>query len=107
VRCPTCWEGQPAQSREARRRRGRSIAMARSELDAWRAEHPHAQANPADFAPVLAGLAPVTLRAIMDACSVSKATASGWRSGRHVPALMHWPALAELAGVALAEADGS
>jgi len=105
VRCPTCWERQPAQSREARRRRGRSIAMARSELDAWRAEHPHAQANPADFAPVLAGLAPVTLRAIMDACSVSKATASGWRSGRHVPALMHWPALAELAGVALAEAD--
>ncbi len=100
VRCEACWEPQGgAQSREARRRRGRSIAMARSELDAWRAEHPHAHADPSQFAPIRAGLAGVTLAQIMTACGVAKATASGWRSGRHVPALRHWPALAALAGV--------
>ena len=100
VRCPSCWERTPGQSRDARRRRGRSIAMARSELDQWRAEHPHAHADPATFAPIRAGLTAVTLSAIMAACGVSKAAASGWRSGRHVPALRHWQALAELAGVA-------
>ncbi|HVC14460.1 MAG TPA: CRISPR-associated endonuclease Cas1 [Acidimicrobiales bacterium] len=102
VRCERCWERQGgAQSREARRRRGRSIAMARSELDAWRAEHPHAVARPEDFTAVRAGLAGVTLARIMTAAGVSKATASGWRTGRHVPALRHWHALAELAGVPL------
>jgi CRISPR-associated endonuclease Cas1 len=100
VRCEQCWERQGgAQSREARRRRGRSIAMARSELDAWRAEHPHANANPAHFAAIRAGLAGVTLAEIMAACGVSKATASGWRSGRHVPPLARWETLAALAGV--------
>ena len=105
VRCEACWERQGgAQSREARRRRGRSIAMARSELDAWRAEHPHASARPEDFAPIRAGLATVTLREIMAAVGCSKAAASGWRSGRHVPALARWAVLAELAGVEVAPA---
>jgi transcriptional regulator with XRE-family HTH domain len=45
----------------------------------------------------------VTLARIMAACSVSKTTASGWRSGRHVPAIRHWHALAGLAGVGLDE----
>ena len=100
VRCETCWERQGgSQSREARRRRGRSIAMARSELDAWRAEHPHANADPAHFAPIRAGLAPVKLSEITGALGVSKASASSWRSGRVVPALRHWSALAQLAGV--------
>lgn len=75
--------------------------MARSELDRWRAEHPHAHARPEDFTPVREALRQVTLRAIMDTCEVSKATASGWRSGRHVPHLRFWPALASLAGVTL------
>ncbi|MDA8314744.1 MAG: CRISPR-associated endonuclease Cas1 [Actinomycetota bacterium] len=99
VRCETCWERQPGQSREARRRRGRSIAMARSELDAWRAEHPHAKARPEDFAAIRAGLGDVKLAEIMTTLGVSKASASSWRSGRIVPALRHWPALATLAGV--------
>ena len=100
VRCEACWERQGgAQSREARRRRGRSIAMARSELDRWRAEHPHATADPSHFAPIRAGLGSVTLAAIMAATGCSKATASGWRSGRHVPPLARWGALAELADV--------
>ena len=100
VRCESCWERQGgAQSREARRRRGRSIAMARSELDAWRAEHPHATARPEDFAAIRAGLADVKLATIMAALGISKTSASSWRSGRVVPALRHWPALATLAGV--------
>lgn len=101
VRCEACWDRTPAQSREVRRRRGRSIAAARSELDQWRAEHPHAHARPEDFAPVREALRSVTLRAIMAECEVSKATASGWRAGRHVPHLRFWPALANLAGVVL------
>ncbi len=103
VRCESCWERQPGQSREARRRRGRSIAMARSELDAWRAEHPHANADPRHFAPIRAGLAGVKLSEITGALGCSKASASSWRSGRVVPALRHWPALAALAGVEGAE----
>ncbi len=99
IRCEACWERQPGQSREARRRRGRSIAMARSELDAWRAEHPHATADPAHFASIRAGLATVKLAEIMGAVGCSKASASSWRSGRVVPALRHWEALAVLAGV--------
>lgn len=100
VRCEQCWERQGgAQSRDARRRRGRSIAAARTELDAWRAAHPHANADPAAFAPVRAALADVTLSRIMAATGCSKATASGWRAGRHVPPLARWAALADLAGV--------
>lgn len=73
--------------------------MARSELDAWRAEHPHAKARPEDFAAIRAGLRDVKLAEIMTTLGVSKASASSWRSGRIVPALRHWPALATLAGV--------
>ncbi len=102
VRCEQCWERQGgAQSRDARRRRGRSIASARSELDAWRAEHPHANADPAAFAPIRAALATVTLASIMSVTGCSKASASGWRSGRHVPPLARWGALGELAGVTM------
>jgi CRISPR-associated protein Cas1 len=102
VRCPSCWEKQPAQSREARRRRGRSIAMARSELERWKADNPHANADPADFAPLREALSGLRLATIMASCQVSKTTASGWRSGRHVPALRHWPALANLVGLDVA-----
>lgn len=77
--------------------------MARTELERWKAEHPHANANPADFAPIREALARVTLTTIMAGCQVSKTTASGWRSGRHVPALRHWAALARLVGVDVPE----
>ena len=75
--------------------------MARGELDAWRAEHPHANADPAAFEAIRAGLADVTLGEIMAAIGCSKSGASGWRSGRHVPPLARWAALAALAGVPL------
>ena len=106
VRCPACWERQPAQSREARRRRGRSIAMARSELERWKAEHPQAVAHPSEFDPIRERMAGVTLRAIMAATGASKPAASGWRSGRHVPALRHWAALADLLGMEPADELG-
>ncbi len=93
VRCPACWERQPGQSREARKRRGRSIAMARNELERWKAEHPHANADPAAFEEIRAVLVTVTLSAIVAACGVSKGTASAWRAGRYVPPLRHWEAL--------------
>ena len=96
VRCPACWERQPGQTRDARKRRGRSIAMARSELERWKAEHPHANADPEAFEPIRAGVANVTLSAIVAACGVSKATASAWRAGRYVPPVRHWEALATL-----------
>jgi hypothetical protein len=73
--------------------------MARSELERWKADNPHANAAPADFAPLREALSGLTLTTIMASCQVSKTTASGWRSGRHVPALRHWPALANLVGL--------
>jgi len=45
--------------------------------------------------PALVGL---PLPAIIAATGVAKSTASGWRSGRHIPHPMHWATLAELAG---------
>jgi hypothetical protein len=99
LRCPACWSTQPAPSREAKRRRGRSIVMARSELERSKLEHLQAYAHPSEFETVPAALQRVTLREIMAASSVSKAAASGWRSGRHVAALWHWQALARLGGL--------
>ncbi len=107
VRCPACWERQPGQSRDARKLRGRSIAMARSELERWKAEHPHANADPAAFEPIRAGLATVKLSAIVEACGVSKATASAWRAGRYVPPFRHWKGLAGLAGITVSEPAGA
>ena len=97
VRCPSCWEKQPGQSRESRRRRGRSIAMARSELEQWKADHPRARVTPEEFAPIRERLAAVSLSDIMAATGCSRSAASQWRSGRYVPALRHWSALADVA----------
>ena len=100
IRCPSCWERQPSQSRTTRRRRGRAIAASRAALEEWKADPPGALASPEDFRRIiLPGLGQVKLADIMTACGVSKSTASTVRSGRHVPALRHWHALATLAGV--------
>ena len=77
--------------------------MARSELERWKAEHPHANADPEAFEPIRAGLAAVKLSAtvklsaIVAACGVSKSTASAWRAGRYAPPLRHWGRLEQLA----------
>ncbi len=101
--CPTCWATQPGQSENTRRRRGRGIAATRAELEAWKAEHPGATAQPEAFEPIRLGLVSrkVLLKEIMATTGLAKSSASMLRSGRHVPALRHWPALAALAGVEL------
>jgi len=100
--CSTCLSAVPNQAPEVRARRGRAIAAARAANERWRAEHPGTEANgKPDFEPLRQKLQGTTLPAIMAATGASKATASGWRSGRHVPALRHWEALARLAGVEL------
>jgi hypothetical protein len=45
--------------------------MARSELERWKAEHPHANAHPAAFEPIRAGMTTVKLSAILEACGVT------------------------------------
>ena len=72
-----------------RPRRGGSIAMARSELERWKAEHRHANAGPEAFEPIRAGLAAVKLSAIVAACGVSKATASAWWAEQCVAPTRH------------------
>jgi hypothetical protein len=100
--CPSCGVLLPGFDAESRKRRGRAIASTRAELERWRAEHPDAQASPEEFQElILPGLSRVQLRQIMAALGCAKSTASMIRSGRHVPALRHWPALAGLAGVAV------
>ena len=101
--CSRCYETMPGQAIEHRRRRGQGIAASREELERWRAEHPNAEADPADFEPIRERLAKVTLRQIMEVTGVAKSTASMIRSGRHVPALRHWPLLAELVGMEMPE----
>jgi len=50
---------------------------------------------------ILPGIATVKLSAIVEACGVSKGTASYWRSGKWTPHPSHWSKLAELAGVSV------
>ncbi len=83
----------------SRARRGHAIAATRAELERWRQDHPGAVADAEHFREtILPGLASVRLREIMDALGCTKSTASLIRSGRFLPALRHWPKLAELAG---------
>jgi hypothetical protein len=100
IYCSNCRDAAPGQAPSQRRQRGRAIAAARAELERWRAEHPGAGADPEVFTEtILPGLTKVKLRDIIDACGVSKTLASMIRSGRHIPPLRHWMALASLAGV--------
>lgn len=100
LRCPACWDQTPGQAREARRRRGQAIAAARASQEAWRAEHPGAVIDRADFlATITPGLMKLPLKAIMEAAGVTKASASSYRNGKSVPHPSYWPALARLVGV--------
>jgi CRISPR-associated protein Cas1 len=108
LRCERCLDQAPGQARETRRRRGRAIAAARAELEAWKREHPDAN-TPRELylETILPRLAGIKLRDIMAATGLTKSTASMIRSGRHVPAQRHWPALAGIAGVAWTSATES
>jgi hypothetical protein len=63
------------------------------------------RAPPEAFAPIRDGLAGVKLTEIMAATGLAKSTASQLCSGRTVPHVRHWPALATLAGVSLPSLD--
>lgn len=107
VRCDACIGTDPSQSPGLRQSRARAISSRRQAEAGWSAHHP---AGPVDTAwwegTCRPGLAEVKVGAIMRACGVSKSSASGWRSGKHVPHPMHWETLAGLAGVAPPEATG-
>jgi hypothetical protein len=86
-----------------RQRRGQAIASARAAQETWRAEHPDAAFDRADFlAKITPRLKNHPLRTIMAAAGVTKASASSYRNGKSVPHPSYWPALAELAGVEIA-----
>jgi CRISPR-associated protein Cas1 len=98
LRCPNCWANQPGQDEQTRRRRGRAIAASRAELERWKSDHPDARTDPEAFRrEVLPLLRGVKLTEIMRATGMAKSSASMVRSGRRVPALRHWSALAALA----------
>jgi CRISPR-associated endonuclease Cas1 len=100
LRCPSCWEKTPTQSQEVRRQRGQAISAARAAQEAWRAEHPDAVLDRADFlATITPRLKELPLRQIMQAAGVTKATASGYRNGKSVPHASYWSALAKLVGL--------
>jgi len=107
LRCDACWEKAPGQSTDARRRRGRAIAVARASQEAWRAEHPGAVIDRADFlATITPRLKELPLKAIMEAAGVTKASASSYRNAKSVPHPSYWPSLAELVGVDVASVGG-
>jgi hypothetical protein len=93
-------ESTPNQTQDVRRRRGQAISAARSAQQAWRAEHPGAPIDRADFlATITPRLKEIPLRQIMQAAGVTKATASGYRNGKSVPHPSYWLALARMVGV--------
>lgn len=99
LRCSSCWEKQPGQSREVRERRGRAIAEVRTAQEQWRRENPDAVVDREDFRRViLPGLASVKLADIMAATGCTKGTASSYRTGKTVPHAVYWDTLAELKG---------
>ena len=97
--CPACGVLQSGQDGDSRARRGPAIAAQRAELERWRIENPGRTGDAEAYrTTILPALASIKLAAIMSTLDVAKSTASMIRSGRHVPALRHWPALAELGG---------
>ena len=90
LRCSTCWERQPGQSADMRRRRGSAISVARSAQEKWKRENPDAITDPDDFRRwILPGLKGVALSQIMAATGCTKATASSYRTGKTTPHPMH------------------
>jgi hypothetical protein len=64
----------------------------------WRGKNPNSEHPPAEaFGSIRRGLADVKLTAIMAAAGLAKSSASQIRSGRTVPHVRHWSALAALA----------
>ena len=77
-----------------------------AEQQAWERERRGMRRpEPEEFGAIRAGLAGIKLDAIAAAIGVSRTAASKIRSGHLVPHMRHWEALAELAGVDVADPD--
>ena len=99
VRCDACIDRDPRQTPDLRAKREAAISARRQAEAAWEG----AGVDPEFFrSMILPALATVKLSAIVEACGVSKGTASYWRSGKWTPHPSRWPALAELAGLGTA-----
>jgi CRISPR-associated endonuclease Cas1 len=103
VRCEQCIGADPRQTPTLRQSRGRAISGRRQRKAEWaKASGSGTPVDPAWLIEVLRpALAGVTLRRVIEACSVTKSTASNWRTGRTNPHPMHWRVLAQVAGVRL------
>ena len=94
VRCSACWASMPGQDAASRSKRGAAISSSRQASKKWKEENPGIRGDPMVFRETIhPGLAGVRLTEIMEACGVSKATASKVRAGKQVPAVRHWDAL--------------
>jgi len=94
IRCSTCWDKQPAQSADVRRRRGSAISVARSAQERWARDNPDGVADREDFRRrILPGLKGVPLSQIMAATGCAKATASSYKTGKTTPHPMYWKPL--------------
>jgi hypothetical protein len=93
VRCDVCIDKDPRQSTRLRATRAVAISRRRQAEAEWQG----AGMDPERFeTAVLPALASIKLAAIVEACGVSKSTASSWRTGRVRPHPMHWQNLSEL-----------
>jgi CRISPR-associated endonuclease Cas1 len=103
VRCDECIGADPRQTPTLRRSRGRAISGRRRREAEWvEASGGRMPMDPAWVVEVLRpALAGVTLPRVVEACSVTKSTASNWRNGRTNPHPMHWRILAQVSGVRL------
>ena len=100
VRCEACIEADPRQTPEIRGRRGEAIASRKRALKEWEEANPNIKYDPELFRlQILPGLAGVKLAEITLAAGCSKSFSSSIRSGRQVPHVSTWAALAHLVGL--------
>jgi hypothetical protein len=79
-------------------RRAESIAAVRAAEQEWESKHRGmARPLPSEFAPIREALRGCPLQRIVNAIDVSRTAASKIRSGKLVPHVRHWEALAKLA----------
>jgi hypothetical protein len=98
VRCDGCIEADPRQTPEIRGRRGGAIAARKRSLRERGDAGLPPECDEAWYrAEVLPGLANLKLREIQEAAGCSKSYASVIRSGKYLPHVSTWRALAALA----------
>jgi len=122
--CPACWQTErvrraserttagieaiaaaraagadPTQTEAARARRGESLRRTGAQLAAWNRKHGRAKPDPATWWNIQPRLAGLPLSELAAATGLSIAACSKIRSGKLVPHVRHWEALAALRSV--------